>query len=64
VRRLSVLVQAALPFTAQKIRAQLRLSPGPVRLEEALYGNSLRGHTIGEPVVLFPPTEEKPPSGA
>jgi len=61
VRRLSVLVQSALPFTAEKIRAQLLLPPGPVRLEDALYGNSLRNHTIGKPAVLFPPLEEKPP---
>jgi len=61
LRRLSVLVQAALPFTAEKIRAQLQLTPGPVRLEEALFGNSLRGHTVGKPKVIFPPVEEKPP---
>ena len=59
LRRLSVLVQAALPFTAEKIRAQLQLPPGPVRLEEALFGNSLRGHTIGKPQVLFPPHRGK-----
>ncbi|MCE0483070.1 MAG: methionine--tRNA ligase [Methylacidiphilales bacterium] len=58
VRRLSVLIQAALPFTAEKIRVQLNLSTGPVRLEEALYGNSLHGHTIGKPEVLFPPIEK------
>lgn len=64
VRRLSVLVQAALPFTAEKIRAQLQLSPGPVRLEEALFGNSLRDHVIGKPEIIFPPFEDKPPSGS
>jgi methionyl-tRNA synthetase len=64
LRRLSVLVQAALPFTAEKIRAQMQLTPGPMRLEEALYGNSLRGHTIGKPQVIFPPMEEKPPAKA
>jgi len=64
LRRLSVLVQAALPFTAEKIRAQLQLAPGPVRMEEALFGNSLRGHTVGKPKVIFPPMEEKPPAGA
>jgi len=63
LRRLSVLVQAALPFTAEKIRAQLQLTPGPVRLEEALYGNSLRGHTVGKPKVIFPPIEKQPPVG-
>jgi methionyl-tRNA synthetase len=63
LRRLSVLVQAALPFTAEKIRAQLQLAPGPVRLEEALFGNSLRGQTVGKPRVIFPPVEEKPPAG-
>jgi methionyl-tRNA synthetase len=62
LRRLSVLVEAALPFTAEKIRAQLQLTAGPVRLDEALFGNSLRGHTIGKPKVLFPPIEEKPPA--
>jgi methionyl-tRNA synthetase len=62
LRRLSVLVQAALPFTAEKIRAQLQLPPGPVRLEEALFGNSLRGHTIGKPKVIFPPIEKQPPA--
>lgn len=61
VRRLSVLVQAALPFTAEKIRAQMQLTPGPVRLEEALFGNSLRGHAVGKPEPLFPRIEDKPP---
>jgi methionyl-tRNA synthetase len=64
LRRLSVLVQAALPFTAEKIRAQLQLTPGPVRLEDALFGNSLRGQAVGKPKVIFPPVEEKPPAGA
>ena len=64
VRRLSVLVQAALPFTAEKIRAQLQLPAGPVRLDEALFGNSLREHVIGKPEVIFPPFEEKTSSGA
>ncbi|MCE0499754.1 MAG: class I tRNA ligase family protein [Methylacidiphilales bacterium] len=59
VRRLSVLVQAALPFTAEKIRAQLNLAPGPVRIEEARFGNSLREHVIGKPEIIFPPIEEK-----
>jgi methionyl-tRNA synthetase len=62
LRRLSVLIQAALPFTAAKIRAQMQLTAGPVRLEEARFGNSLRGHAIGEPVVLFPMIETKPPA--
>jgi methionyl-tRNA synthetase len=62
VRRLSVLVQAALPFTAEKIRAQLQLTPGPVRIEEALFGNPLHGHAIGKPEPLFPRLEEKPKS--
>jgi methionyl-tRNA synthetase len=60
VRRLSVLVQAALPFTAEKIRAQLQLPAGPVRLVEAQFGNSLRDHVIGQPSILFPPLDEKP----
>jgi len=64
LRRLSVLVQAALPFTAQKIRAQLQLTPGPVRLAEALFGNSLRGHAVGKPQVIFPPIEKQPPAGS
>ncbi len=64
LRRLSVLVQAALPFTAEKLRAQMQLSPGPVRLDDALFGNSLRGHTIGKPEPLFPRLDEKPKAGA
>jgi len=60
VRRLSVLVQAALPFTAEKIRAQLQLPAGPARLHEARFGNSLRDHVIGQPVILFPSLDEKP----
>jgi methionyl-tRNA synthetase len=60
VRRLSVLVQAALPFTAEKMRAQMNLPPGPARLEEARFGNSLRDHVVGKAVPLFPPLEEKP----
>ncbi len=62
LRRLSVLIQAALPFTAEKIRVQLQLSPGPVRLDESLFGTSLRGHAIGKPEPLFPRLEEKPPA--
>jgi hypothetical protein len=54
-----VLIQAALPFTAEKIRVQLQLPAGPVPLGEARFGNSLRNHTIGQPAVLFPPIEEK-----
>jgi methionyl-tRNA synthetase len=60
VRRLSVLVQAALPFTAEKMRAQLNLPPGPVRLEEARFGNALRDQVIGQASPLFPALEEKP----
>jgi hypothetical protein len=48
-----------MPFTAEKIRVQLNLPAGPVRLEEALFGNSLRDQVIGKPEVLFPPFEEK-----
>jgi methionyl-tRNA synthetase len=59
VRRLSVLVQAALPFTAEKIRAQLKLPVGPQPLRDAQFGNSLRDHVIGAPAILFPPLDEK-----
>jgi len=62
VRRLSILVQAALPFTAIKMRAQLELPTVPQRLEEARFGNSLREHTVGKAVPLFPPLEEKEPA--
>jgi methionyl-tRNA synthetase len=62
VRRLSVLVQAALPFTAEKIRAQLKLPAGPQPLRDAQFGNSLRDHVIGTPAILFPPLDEKPAS--
>ena len=62
LRRISVLIQAALPFTAQKIRVQLQLPDHPVRLEEALFGNSLRGQKIGQPQVIFPPLDEKKPA--
>ncbi len=61
IRRLSVLIQAALPFTAEKIRAQFQLPAGPVNLSEAKFGNSLRDHVIGQPVILFPPLDEKTP---
>jgi methionyl-tRNA synthetase len=60
LRRLSILVQDALPFTAAKIRAQLQVPDHTVRLEEARFGNSLRGHTVGKPQVIFPPIEDKP----
>jgi methionyl-tRNA synthetase len=60
LRRISILVQAALPFTAEKIRAQMQLLPGPVRLDEALFGNSLRGHAIGKPVGIFPQMDKPP----
>jgi len=32
------------------------------RLDEALFGNSLRGHTIGQPQVIFPSMDEKKPA--
>jgi methionyl-tRNA synthetase len=64
LRRISVLIEAALPFTAEKIRAQMQLPPGPRRLDEALFGNSLRGHIVGAPSVIFPPMEVKPVIGA
>jgi methionyl-tRNA synthetase len=60
LRRLSILIEAALPFTAEKIRAQLQLPAGAPPLDRALFGNSLRGHRVGEPSVLFPPIEPKP----
>ena len=60
VRRLSVLIQAALPYTAEKIRAQLGLLPGPVPLTKAQFGTSLHDHVIGQPSVLFPPLDQKP----
>jgi methionyl-tRNA synthetase len=64
LRRISILIGAALPFTAEKIRAQMQLPAGPRRLDEALFGNSLRGHAVGQPSVLFPPMDEKPTAGA
>ena len=64
LRRISVLIQAALPFTAEKICAQMQLPAGPRRLDEALFGTSLRGHKVGTPSVIFPPVEEKPAAGA
>lgn len=64
LRRISVLVEAALPSTAEKIRAQMQLPTEPRRLDRAFFGNSLRGHTIGKPSVLFPPIEPKPAAGA
>jgi methionyl-tRNA synthetase len=60
IRRLAVLIQAALPFTAEKIRAQLALPPGPVPLKKAQFGTSLHGHVIGQPTVLFPSFDQKP----
>ena len=62
LRRLSILLQDALPFTAAKIGSQMQLPDGPRRLDEARFGTSLRGHTIGKPQVIFPPVEEKAPS--
>ena len=64
LRRISVLVEAALPFTAAKMRVQLKLPDHPVRLEEARFGNSLRGHAIGEPVGIFPQLDKPPAAGA
>ena len=64
LRRLSILVQDALPFTAEKIRTQMQLPAEPRTLDRALFGNSLRGHTIGKPSVIFPPIETKPAAGA
>jgi methionyl-tRNA synthetase len=64
LRRLSILVEAALPFTAEKIRAQLQLPTEPRHLNRALFGNSLRGHKVGEASVLFPQIETKPAPGA
>ncbi|HEX4139261.1 MAG TPA: class I tRNA ligase family protein, partial [Candidatus Methylacidiphilales bacterium] len=63
LRRLSILIQAALPFTAEKIRSQMQLPAEPRILDRALFGNSLRGHTVGKPSVIFPPIEPKPAAG-
>ncbi len=60
VRRIAVLIQAALPFTAEKIRVQLNLPVGPVPLREAEFGHALQNHVIGAPAILFPPLDEKP----
>jgi len=64
LRRLSVLVQAAMPTTAEKIRIQMQLPNHPVRLEEALFGTSLRGHAVGKQAVIFPEIEKPPAAGA
>jgi len=60
IRRLAILIQAALPFTAEKIREQLQIPAAPARLVDAQFGNSLREHLVGKPVILFPPLDEKP----
>jgi len=63
LRRLSILVEAAMPATAEKIRVQLQLASEPRQLDRALFGNSLRGHKVGEASVIFPQIETKPPAG-
>lgn len=58
VRRLSVLVEAILPTTSQKIQAQLGLDTPQRLLSEAAFGTSLAGHKVNAPEPLFPRLEE------
>jgi methionyl-tRNA synthetase len=53
-RVLGVLLVPFLPGTADKIFAQLNLTPAPRRLEQANWGGLAAGHQIGAPMPLFP----------
>jgi methionyl-tRNA synthetase len=53
-RVLAVLLSPFLPDSAQKIYAQLNLGHVPSRLSEAAWGKLPAGHTVGDPVPLFP----------
>ena len=61
VRRIAVLVGAFLPFTAEKIFAQLGV-PSETLLERAAFGDSLAGRTVNAPQPLFPRLEEEKPA--
>ncbi len=57
VRRLGVLIGAALPVTTEKIQAQLGITP-QTKLAEAAFGTTLAGHKVNAPEPLFPRFEE------
>jgi methionyl-tRNA synthetase len=56
-RVLAVLLWPFLPATAERIYAQLGLTPSPDHLNMAAWGGLAAGHKIGEPVPLFPRKE-------
>ncbi len=56
-RILAVLLQPFLPSTAARIYGQLGLTGAPDEFAEARWGGLAAGHTIGNPVPLFPRKE-------
>jgi methionyl-tRNA synthetase len=58
VRRLSVLIDAMLPITSDKIQTQLGLAAPQKKLSEAAFGATLSGHKVNKPEPLFPRLEE------
>ena len=53
-RVLAVLLWPFVPATAEKIYTQLGLSEAPDKLSAAAWGGLNAGHSIGEPMALFP----------
>lgn len=56
-RILAVLLWPFLPETAAKIYAQLGLNGAPDKFSAALWGGLTAGHSLGQPMPLFPPKE-------
>jgi methionyl-tRNA synthetase len=60
-RVLAVLLRPFIPDTAAKIYSQLALPQPPERFAEAAWGGLQAGHTVGEPVPLFPRRDQAKP---
>jgi methionyl-tRNA synthetase len=60
LRRISILIEAVLPATAQQIRTQLALPPAALPLSAAIFGQTLSGRLTQTPLPLFPRIEEVP----
>jgi methionyl-tRNA synthetase len=53
-RIIAICLWPYLPQSAEKIFAQLGISDEPNRLSAAQWGGLKQGHTVGEPLALFP----------
>jgi methionyl-tRNA synthetase len=53
-RLIAICLWPFLPQTSEKMFAQLGIKEEPNRLSAAQWGGLAQGHTVGDPVTLFP----------